>query len=398
MSSASLPSIVDRSNESIAANKEKAELIRAACETRDIRSLIELANSADGLLADSLRRTAWPILLGCPTEQTESESWRSLPPHREEEQVAKDVNRAFVHYPKESDRQLDRRKEELSDVIVEVLRRHPALCYFQGYHDIVQVLYLVLGAQAAPAAATRLSLLRIRDFMLPTLDAAISHLELLPSLLRAVDPQLYSHLPRIQPHYALGATLTLFSHVVEEYGDITRLFDFFLANDTVVPVYAFAAILLSRREELLELDEDEGDAVFFVVLGKLPKPFDVEVHVKSTLELYQKAPPESLRSWSWWKISSSSVLKATRTPYDVAKMSIADGETLFQRQSRDLRIQQACRSSLLITRRLRLQVWRHRRPGAIGLAIAVGIFALWLGKGRGSTGMEFYKTILGVFV
>lgn len=40
------------------------------------------------------------------------------------------------------------------------------LHYFQGYHDIVQVLLLVLGTDAAVPAVSRLSLLRIRDFML----------------------------------------------------------------------------------------------------------------------------------------------------------------------------------------------------------------------------------------
>ena len=140
---------------------------------------------------------------------------------------------------------MQERKRELSDVITATLRRHPVLCYFQGYHDIIQVLLLVLGADAASSAAARLSLLRIRDFMLPTLTAAEAHLHLLPSVLYAADRELYKHLSgatQPTPFFALAATLTLYAHDIEEYGDIARLFDYLLASEAVVPVYLFATV------------------------------------------------------------------------------------------------------------------------------------------------------------
>ena len=132
---------------------------------------------------------------------------------------------------------------ELSHVITTVLRRHPLLCYFQGYHDIIQVLLLVLGANAAVPAASRLSLLRIRDFMLPTMTGALSHLYLLPGIITLADPALYAHLSQTAPFYfALPATLTLYAHDIQEYGDIARLFDFLLASEAVVSVYLFAVV------------------------------------------------------------------------------------------------------------------------------------------------------------
>ena len=128
-------------------------------------------------------------------------------------------------------------------MIKEVLRRHPLLCYFQGYHDIVQVLLLVLGANASPAAAARLSLLRIRDFMLPTMSGALSHLQLLPAILHAADAELFQHLSQTAPFYfALPATLTLYAHDIQEYGDIARLFDFLLASEAVVSIYLYAVV------------------------------------------------------------------------------------------------------------------------------------------------------------
>lgn len=145
---------------------------------------------------------------------------------------------------------MEMRKHELSDVITAALRKHSVLCYFQGYHDIVQVLLLVLGAGAAVQAAVRMSLLRIRDFMLPTLSASEAHLQLLPAILYVADRELFQHLSgatRPTPFFALAATLTLYAHDIEEYGDIARLFDYLLASEAAVPVYLFATVSLTAH-------------------------------------------------------------------------------------------------------------------------------------------------------
>ena len=116
------------------------------------------------------------------------------------------------------------------------------LHYFQGYHDIVQVLLLVLGQDAAIPAVARLSLLRIRDFMLPTMSGTETHLRLLPAIIHAADSTLAKHLSQVQPFFALAATLTLYAHEIEEYGSIARLFDFLLASEAVMSVYLFASV------------------------------------------------------------------------------------------------------------------------------------------------------------
>lgn len=137
---------------------------------------------------------------------------------------------------------MDKRRKQLSDLIVHVMRRHPQLSYFQGYHDIVQVFLLVLGPEQAVPAVKRLSLLRIRDFMLPALAPATLQLRLIPAILYAADPVLCKHLNSNQPVYALSATLTLYAHDIQEYADIARLFDFLLARDAVVSIYLYAAV------------------------------------------------------------------------------------------------------------------------------------------------------------
>lgn len=116
------------------------------------------------------------------------------------------------------------------------------LHYFQGYHDIVQVLLLALGINAAAPAVARLSLLRIRDFMLPTMSGTKLHLPLVLSILSAADKTLGPLVSHTQPFFALPAILTMYAHQIDEYSDIARLFDFLLANEAVVSVYLFAAV------------------------------------------------------------------------------------------------------------------------------------------------------------
>ena len=273
--------------------------------------------------------------------------------------------------PDESESQLDRRKEELSSVIIQVLREHPMLCYFQGFHDIVQVFLLVLGADCAATAVAHLSLLRIRDFMLPSLTPSLDHLHLLPAILQAVDASLYQHLSQTQPFFALAATLTLYAHDIQEYGDIARLFDFFIAQPAVVSIYFFAVIILSRREELFEIPADEPE-MLHSVLSKLPKPLNLESLISKSMEVFQKHPPEQLPSRVWAKISYCSVLKTTRASN--GNGSLKHGETLFEMQLLQLRRQELRKKALT-------QIWKHRRPvGGIGLAIVIGLASIWLGK------------------
>lgn len=274
-------------------------------------------------------------------------------------------------------------------MIIDVLRRHPTLCYFQGYHDIVQVFLLVLGVQYAPAAVARLSLLRIRDFMLSTIAPAISQLELLRPIFGAADPELFAHLPKSQPSFALAGTITMFAHNIQEYKDITRLFDFFLAHDAVMPIYLFAAVVLSRREELLEIEQEDED-VLFAMLGKLPQPFDVEFHIAHTLELYERLPPASLGSWEWWRISSSSVLKTSANVSDLHRLTLEDGEKLFMQQEKDVRRQQALRKANQNIWYIRRRVWFYRRYGYFGLTVMVAAYALFLGRRGGTARLSLF--------
>ncbi|ROW05668.1 hypothetical protein VMCG_05271 [Cytospora schulzeri] len=385
----------------------KRDKILDACRRRDIEELQSLAESPGGFLTDGLRQQAWPVLLGVPVRFPSDDagekpskpaeddiirlaasdpdyaSWKSLPPHSEEGQVQLDVDRAFVYYPDyHDDDERAHQKDELSALILSVLRRHPYLSYFQGYHDICQVLLLVLPPALRSPAMARLSALRIRDFMLPNLKAAISQLRLIPDILRAADPKLWHHLSQTEPFFALSGTLTMYAHDIESLGEITRLFDVLLAREPVFSVYMFAQIVLNRRAELFDTPADEPE-MLHSILAKLPRTLDLDALVADTSALAARHPPEALASWRSG-ISPSSVLKTARSTRACAGQSVDVGEYYFARQV--LELQRAETRERLVK-----MAWRYRRPAAaVGFAVAFGVLAYWMRKSSLSAGSLGY--------
>ncbi|KAJ5085909.1 hypothetical protein N7532_010680 [Penicillium argentinense] len=362
-----------KSQQIAAARAEKAAAIRRACDDHDVEALVSYATSEGGLVQDELRQKAWPIFLQCDEsiQRGDLKPLKDLPRHRDEDQVQLDVNRSFVYYPNAPEDELAQKKAQLSDLIIQVLRNHPMLCYFQGYHDIVQVLLLVLGNQKAASAMANLSLFRIRDYMLPSLSPAVKHLHLIPAIIETADPALCRHLANIQPFFALAATLTLYAHDIQEYSDIARLFDFLLAREPVVAIYLFAAMILSRKKELLEIPADEPEMLHFK-LSKLPCPLDLDGHISSAAQLFEDHPPESLPFGAWRQISRNSVLKASRDLYH--DYTVAEAVTLFERQARQVRNEERRKEALEFA-------WKHRRAvGSVALAIVVGAVSIYIRK------------------
>jgi len=377
--------------------KEKIQSIRAACQARDRAAVAKLALSRDGLISDEVRQEAWPFLLGYSDKienSSEREPWEKLPPHGDESQVQLDVDRSFIYYPTNvSKQELDECKHELSELIVEVLRRHPMLCYFQGFHDICQVILLVLGAKQAVPAVEHIAFLRIRDFMLPTMQPAMDQLRLLYPLLHDIDPKLCTHLSRTQPFFALAATLTLYAHDIQEYSNIARLFDVFLAMDPVFPLYLFTEIVLQRRDELFDIPDDEPE-MLHSILSKLPKPLDLEDLIDSTIMLLQKHPPESLSTWR--NISRMSVLKTAKQPALSGGISLKNSANL--REAEEV-FQKHCREMARAKQRKELfqAVIRHKRSTAIGVSVLVGVSSVAFGLYARRQGTGEFSGIFNIY-
>ncbi|QSL66854.1 hypothetical protein MERGE_001241 [Pneumocystis wakefieldiae] len=212
------------------------------------------------------RKKIWEILI-CPEDKKlESKiDWKLLPVHKDENQVQLDVNRSFIHYPKNlSNVKIEKKRKELNSLIVEILRKHPNLNYFQGYHDIAQVFLLCIGRKDAVRPLELMSLSRIRD-----------HLEFIKLIVQKKDQELGKHIANAPSHFALASYLTWFSHEIKDLKHILEIFDFILATDTAMVLYIYAAIIIQKKNEIMIIDKGETD-----ILHKFLNNLSQECHSK----------------------------------------------------------------------------------------------------------------------
>jgi len=163
-------------------------------------------------------------------------------------------------------------QSSLNNLIVSLLRKRRKLHYFQGYHDIVTVIFLTLPPELQLPCVEKLSLTRIRDSMGPTLEPVLGLLRIMRNLLRVVDPPyaklLERYLSRLSPPYytlfimfldsvsplpfhALSNLLTLFSHEVPTLPLIQHVWDFLLCREPLAVVWL--AVAVSAQSLILSL-------------------------------------------------------------------------------------------------------------------------------------------------
>jgi hypothetical protein len=168
----------------------------------------------------------------------------------------------------------------------------------------------------------------------------------------------------------------MYAHDIQEYGDIARLFDVFLAREAVFSVYMFAQIVLQRSDELFETPADEPE-MLHSILSKLPKPLNLEVLIGNTVKLFETHPPESLKPWS--SISRFSVMKTARKPESIVDQTLEMGERDFKHQVKELE-----RADL--REKLLKKLWTYRRPAkAVGFALAVALLSIWIRRSKFSS-------------
>nr|VWP00440.1 STE/STE11/CDC15 protein kinase [Ganoderma boninense] len=199
-------------------------------------------------------------------------------PHADEHQIGLDTDRSFVLYPAVSSR--EKLQTALNRLIISVFRRRPRLHYFQGYHDIVSVVFLTLPKELHIPVVAKLSLHRVRDSMGTTLEPVVGLLRVLKRLLELVDPEFAEALERTAPlpYYALSYLLTLFSHDVPTLPLIQHIFDYLLCRPPIAVVYLAAALTLTRRQEVQALEEEGEDGMVHSLLTVLPDLYEEGDH------------------------------------------------------------------------------------------------------------------------
>ncbi|KAL5641307.1 hypothetical protein ACGC1H_001706 [Rhizoctonia solani] len=269
-------------------------LVREAAEKGDLYLLRELSRQPGGF--QDARSAAWPFLLHvrCTPEEMhelkEEESGhdgQSSPtpprsPHRDERQVGLDTNRAFVHYPVESQQHKEKRKKQLTELILDVLQRHPQLSYFQGYHDILSTLQLTLHPSLEKdekawhllrECALKITLHRARDAMGVGLEPLTGQLRILRRLIRLADPALAILIEDASPlpYWAISPLMTLYTHDLPTLALAQRVMDWVLARPPDAVIYLVAAFVLQKKAEIQKLIDDGDDGMMHAYLSSLPE-------------------------------------------------------------------------------------------------------------------------------
>ena len=99
--------------------------------------------------------------------------------------------------------------------------------------------------------------------------------------------------------FALPWLITWFSHVLPNYQDVVRLFDFFLAQPAatsnksfMMPVYLASALVLHRKEEVMASDCDMASV--HSALSHIPLDLQLEKLLKDATRLSHCYPSHTL--------------------------------------------------------------------------------------------------------
>lgn len=290
--------IVRRQGEQESRKKQKLVEIHQAlnCDPVDIESLRSAAISEGGLLTNDIRRKVWPKLLSVNVYDLPAKpSKDARENHKDYNQVILDVRRSMRRFPKGM--RADQREvlqEQLTDIILDVLQRNPQLHYYQGYHDIVVTFLLVVGERMAIAIVETLSNHHLRDFMDPTMDSTKHILNYLMPILEEADPELHCFMLRAEVGtiFALSWLITWYGHVLSEFRQVLRLYDFFLASHPLMAIYFAAVIILHREEEVKACECDM--ASLHHLLSKIPQNLPYEDLIAQAHSLFLRYPPALL--------------------------------------------------------------------------------------------------------
>ncbi|XP_059058117.1 TBC1 domain family member 20 [Achroia grisella] len=254
------------------------------------------SRSKAGLISDDYRKVIWPLLVGVTRdEMTEPPSLDELSKHQEYNQVVLDVNRSLKRFPPGIPyEQRIALQDQLTVLILRVIKKSPNLKYYQGYHDVAITLLLVCGERASFPLLWRLSLGPLAPFMEPTMVATQRLLSYMLPVIGRVHPDLAHFLDKagVGTMFALPWYLTWFGHSLPRYVDVVRLYDYFLWAPPLLPVYVTAAIVLHRAPQLLAADCDM--AVLHCMLSRLPDDLPFEDILVTADKLYELYPPKDI--------------------------------------------------------------------------------------------------------
>lgn len=293
-----------------------------------ISNLRCFARSNGGLVTDQYRARIWPVLarhlvktdeddddvdydtvssvsdsssvVSSSTQDThEADDGEDLRSHPEWNQVELDVRRTLARFPPNiSDDRRTSLQDQLTPLIVRVLKTNRRFRYYQGFHDVCLTVILVCGAESAFEVCKNLAHYGpFRGYLLKTLEKSVlKELELLYVILSRADPQLERVMREVHlgTMFALSWPLTWFSHSLNHYQQIVRFFDVFLASPPLTPIYVCAAIVLKRKAAILTCDREMP--MIHQLLTNMPNEIHLDAILSDSLYLASLMPPFALKT------------------------------------------------------------------------------------------------------
>lgn len=256
-----------------------------------------------GLSSSEDRKEVWPMLMSLNPKDFNS-TWKdnSLE-NQHSDIISRDIERSLNNLDaceSYSETERDTKRKELSQVVNGVFKHNPDLYYFQGFHDICSVFYLVGGQDFAFHLSSKCALNFIRDYMRKTFQEGVEQeMFLIYEVLRVSDTKLAQKLEEVHrmggelmmPMFSLSWVLTWLSHDMYKLEDICRVFDFILGTHPLAPVYISAAVISQRREQVLQSsDMSEVHLVFREHFESL----NVEKTLQKAFALMNKLGPNKL--------------------------------------------------------------------------------------------------------
>jgi hypothetical protein len=213
----------------------------------NLQQLRAFSRRPGGFQNNQLRSRVWPKLLGV-NRFTVQDYRNFLTLHRDHMQVRADVERSLWNYEpmkfwKETYR--DRRRKVLAEIILAILSKNNHLHYYQGFHDIVSAIMLILEDDFLSFAVSEyVAVHYLSDYMKENFETVSKFIHILFLIIKSQDYELYSHLTqaRMEPFFAISWLITWFSHDIKHLHMIARLYDALLSSPPIYCFYLSAAV------------------------------------------------------------------------------------------------------------------------------------------------------------
>lgn len=226
------------------------EQIQALLEQQpvDLVALRQLAHSEGGFQNHRLRTQIWPKLLGI--NRYELKDYRQyIDPHRDDSQVRCDVERSLWNNHESckywTDEYREKRRKALAEIMMAILSKNKHLYYYQGYHDLVSTIMLILEEDhLAFAIAEHISLNYVVDYMREDFDIISQFMHFIFVIVKISDMELYQHMmqAKLEPFFATSWLITWFAHDLHNLETVARLFDVLLSSHPIYCYYICAAV------------------------------------------------------------------------------------------------------------------------------------------------------------